>query len=243
MKKTYQVRAALAAAMLAGGLSGGCGGSDQVPKAQDRADDTDQRGGGAKPIAVAAEIGALDEEQVDETFTKTLGQLQRCLNDGAKRVEFIGGGVAFYVEVDQAGKLEHAHLERSSLGDRKTESCMLEALRSKPWPKPVGGEKGYARKSFEFDPPNDVRPPTEWSETDIAESLGEIGEKLAECKNGSSGSFEATMYVGTEGDVIGVGVTPPDGSGEASVDCLVEALRSATYPSPGSWPAKVTFAL
>ena len=30
-------------------------------------------------------------------------------------------------------------------------------------PKPVGGDVGLARKSFDFDPPNDVRPPADYS--------------------------------------------------------------------------------
>jgi hypothetical protein len=243
MHTSLWVRAVLVSTSVAAAASAGCGGSAQPPQASDPSVASDDRRSDRQGMAVGSEIGALDEEQVDDTFRKSLRELQGCLNAGAQRVEFIGGAVAFYIEVDQSGRLEHAHLERSSLGDRQTESCMLSALRGKAWPKPMGGEKGYARKSFDFDPPNDVRPPTAWSETDIADVLGDLGQTISSCKNGSSGSFQATMYVGTEGDVLGVGVTPPDGSGEASVDCLVEALRSATYPSPGSWPAKVTFSL
>jgi hypothetical protein len=51
------------------------------------------------------------------------------------------------------------------------------------------------------------------------------------------------MYVGTDGHALSVGVTPPDSHGEAAVDCLVGVLKEAKYPSPGSWPAKVTFTL
>ena len=59
----------------------------------------------------------------------------------------------------------------------------------------------------------------------------------------AGGNFEATMYVSTDGSVLAVGVTPPDEGGEDAVDCLVSTLKQATFPSPGSWPAKVTFAL
>jgi hypothetical protein len=51
------------------------------------------------------------------------------------------------------------------------------------------------------------------------------------------------MYVDTSGKVLAVGVTPPDESGEESVDCLVGVLKDAKMPSPGSWPAKVSFQL
>jgi hypothetical protein len=49
--------------------------------------------------------------------------------------------------------------------------------------------------------------------------------------------------VSTEGSVLAASVTPPNESGEAAVDCLVETLRGASFPSPGSWPAKITFSL
>ena len=74
-------------------------------------------------------------------------------------------------------------------------------------------------------------------------TLGKLSGKISSCKNGSGGNFEATMYVSTDGSVLAVGVTPPDEPGVEDVDCLVSALKQATFPSPGSWPAKVTFAL
>lgn len=220
-----------------------CGGSEPAPKtADDQTEPPPERSSGPS-LAVSGEIGALDEEKVTETFSDSIGELQGCLEQGARRVEFIGGSVSFYVKVDGSGRISHAHLEQSSLGDRETEKCMLDVLRKKSWPAPVGGESGYARKSFDFDPPNDVRAPTEWSPDQVSEALDAKSGDIAKCKNGSRGSFSATMYVSTGGDVLSVGITPPDEAGEASVDCLVDVVRGATFPKPGSWPAKVTFDL
>lgn len=220
-----------------------CGSEPSGRTAKSADDDpgaSSHRGSG---ISATAEIGALDEAAVDRTFAKSITALERCLHDGASRVEFLGGAVSFYIEVDAGGSLSHAHLEESTIGDRSTEKCMLNALRSKSWPKPVGGDIGYARKSFDFDPPNDVRPPTDWSQDRVNEALEKLTTKIDECKTEGSGRFKATMYVGTDGTPLAVGVTPPDERGEAAVDCLVEALKGATYPSPGSWPAKVSFEL
>lgn len=224
-------------------LLAACGGGDPPPKTV--ADD-DGRGRGHEgppPLDVSAEIGALDEDKVTKVFGSTLGELERCLNSGAQRVEFIGGSVAFFIKVGQGGRLVHAHLEQSSLGDRATEKCMLDALRNKTWPAPVGGQTGLARKSFDFDPPNDVRPPTEWSRDRVEDVLSKQADAIDRCKAGSSGEYRATLYVDTKGRALGVGITPPDERGEGTVDCLVDVLKSATYPSPGSWPAKVSFTL
>jgi hypothetical protein len=41
--------------------------------------------------------------------------------------------------------------------------------------------------------------------------------------------------------VISAGIAPPDDRGERSVDCMVDVIKGLKFPSPGSWPAKVTF--
>ena len=192
---------------------------------------------------MSAEIGGLNEEKVDKTFQRALPDFQKCLDDGAKRVEFLGGSVGFFVKIDATGHIDHAHLEKSTIGDRETEKCLLDSLRSKHWPKPVGGLHGIARKSFDFDPPSHVRAPTSWDGDRVSQGVGKLSHKLSVCKKGASGAFEATLYVATDGSVLAAGVTPPDEAGEADVDCLVDILRGATLPSPGSWPAKVTFSL
>jgi hypothetical protein len=213
-----------------------CGG--EPPPAKTADDAPEQQEEGSSGVAVSSEIGGMNEEAVDAAFTASVGGLQRCLDAGSKRVEFLGGSVSFFLKINLEGKVDHAHLERSTLGDRTTEKCMIDALRKRSWPKPVGGEHGLARKSFDFDPPNDVRPPTEWSSDEAEKGLEKVGGKLHECSNRKG--FEATFYVGTDGGVLAAGATPPDEDGEEAVDCIVETLKGASFPSPGSWPAKVT---
>jgi hypothetical protein len=218
-----------------------CGGSDAAPKT---ADDTPAVTAEDRPaIATSAEIGGMNEDAVDAAFNSSVKSLQRCLDKGATRVEFLAGSVNFFLKINSQGKVDRAYLEHSTIGDRATERCMLDALRAKSWPKPVGGEHGLARKSFAFDPPNDVRPPTEWDQSDAAPGLKKIAPDLQACKEGRSGTFEATLYVDTEGKVLAASVTPPDEDGDTAVDCMVEILESASFPSPGSWPAKVTLHL
>ncbi|MEI9939344.1 MAG: AgmX/PglI C-terminal domain-containing protein [Pseudomonadota bacterium] len=218
-----------------------CGGSEPAP--QSPAPTVEAHDDAPSGVSTSAEIGGLNEEKVDKTFQRALSDFQRCLDDGAKRVEFLGGSVSFFLKIDAEGKVDHAHLEKSTIGDRETEKCMLASLRNKTWPKPVGGLHGLARKSFDFDPPNDVRAPTSWDGEHVSDAVGKLSRKVSACKKGERGAFEATMYVGTDGSVLSAGVTPPNEAGESDVDCLVSALKAATLPSPGSWPAKVTFSL
>jgi|RhiMethySRZTD1v2_1073278.scaffolds.fasta_scaffold54638_2 hypothetical protein len=223
----------------------GCGGSEPEPKTarHHHEDEEPEQQPEKSSMKMGAELGALDEAKTDAVFAALLPSLERCLHQGAEQVEFLGGGVNFFVKVDADGSVASAYFEESTLGDRETERCMLSAVRKKRWPKPVGGEVGYARKSFDFDPPNDVRPPEEWESNRVSDALDSLSKKIDSCKDGVRGKFGATMYVDTSGKVLAVGVTPPDESGDESVDCLVGVLKDAKMPSPGSWPAKVSFQL
>ncbi len=223
-------------------LVAACGGSEPPPKDATIKDHAPKTGDGPT-VSASSEIGGLNEDAVDAAFKSSVKGLQRCIDSGAKRVEFLGGSVSFFLKIDTAGKVANAYLEHSTLGNRTTERCMLDSLSAKSWPKPVGGEHGLARKSFSFDPPNDVREPITWDGDDAAPGLKKIADDLDSCKRGQRGQFEATLYVATDGKVLSAGVTPPDESGEAVVDCLVGVLESASFPSPGSWPAKVTLGL
>ncbi|MGC4089706.1 MAG: hypothetical protein QM756_17820 [Polyangiaceae bacterium] len=225
-------------------LAQACGGDEKPPpKTQIQAGKPKTQGDDLHGLRTSSEIGGMNEEQVDATFKTTLGPLEKCLNRGTERIEFLGGSVSFFIKVDGGGKVVESFLEHSTLGDRDTEKCMLSVVRGRTWPKPVGGMHGLARKSFDFDPPNDVRPPLEWDRDHIKTALKKLNDKLSNCREGASGTFEATAYVSTEGSVMAASVTPSDAAGEAAVDCLVEAIRGGAFPSPGSWPAKVTFTL
>ena len=221
-------------------LLAACGDSTPPPKTAD--DKPEIKEHHTSKLSVSSEIGGLDEEKVNTAFESSLSALERCLQQGASRIEFLGGSVSFFVKIDMQGKVDGAYLEKSTLGDRDTEKCMLDAVRSKHWPKPVGGEHGLARKSFDFDPPNDVRAPADYDQDHLGKGLDKIASKLASCKS-AKGSYEATMYVATDGSVLSAGVTPPNEDGEEAVDCLVSTLKGAAFPSPGSWPAKITFTL
>ncbi|HEU5077164.1 MAG TPA: AgmX/PglI C-terminal domain-containing protein, partial [Polyangiaceae bacterium] len=176
-----------------------CGGGDEKrPKHADEAviEETPEQSGSGP--SMSSEIGGLNQEAVDKVFSSVSSELTRCLGDGAERVEFLGGDVEFLVKIGSDGRVSHAHLEASTLGDRATEVCMIDALKRRSWPKPVGGDLGIAQKPFSFDMAKDVRPPTEWSADSIEEALGELAPKIDDCKAGG-GSFSITMYVDTDG--------------------------------------------
>ncbi len=227
---------------LACGLLSACGGSEPLPQTPT-----------AGPTAVApaprhkrsgmsmtGQLGSLDQQKVDDTFTRLMTRFNGCLSQGASRVEFLGGHVKFFVRIALDGTTRWAYLSESTIGDRDTENCMLDAAKAAHWPPPVEGE-GQAEKAIDFDPSPDVRDAVPWGPDRIVRQLDAARPKLAQCTTGTHGRYKATAYVQTDGSVLAAGVAPPDERGEGSSDCLVEVIKGLKFPSPGSWPAKVTF--
>jgi hypothetical protein len=231
---------ALFAPALAGVI--GCGGTSKPPGYTDE-DEATQQQAEHRGLSAEAEIGALDEAAVSSNFREALPGLQKCLLQGSKRVEFIGGNITFFIKINKQHEIVHTHAVESTLGDRKTELCMFDVLKSMSWPAPEGGEIGIAKNPFEFDNPADVRAPVIWNESQVAAQRSALSGELSSCKRGISGQFTATLYIDTDGSPLSGSVTPPDEAGESAVDCLVGVLLGAKYDSPGSWPAKVTLDL
>ena len=50
-----------------------------------------------------------------------------------------------------------------------------------------------------------------------------------------------TMYVERPGRVLAAGVTSDDATLDGTYDCVVEQVSSWEVPTPGSYPARVSF--
>jgi hypothetical protein len=219
-----------------------CGGSAPAPAASKQA--AAPKEAPAKPkqkMAMGGQLGSLDEGKVNETFATLVPRFGDCLSQGSSRVEFLGGHVKFAIRIALDGAAKWAYFSESTLGDRDTERCMLNIAKSARWPLPQEGE-GQAQRAFDFDPSPDVRDAVPWGADRISKSLASARAKLGQCAHRAPGKYHATVYVHTNGTALAAGVAPPDERGEpASVDCMVEVIKTMRFPSPGSWPAKVMF--
>lgn len=219
-----------------------CGATEPPPKAA--APEAPKPVARTKPkprLSISGQLGSLDQGKVDEAFNRLMPKFGDCLSQGASRVEFIGGHVKFFVRIALDGTAKWAYLSESTIGDRDTERCMLVAAKSARWPVPLEGE-GQAQKAFDFDPSPDVRDAIPWATDRVAKALTTARAKLGQCTQGAPGRYHATVYVQTNGTTLSAGVAPPNERGESGgVDCLVDVLKGMKFPSPGSWPAKVTF--
>ena len=184
---------------------GACGGDPPAKNPNDQLDapPTVEQGGGAPKKnngspQVSQELGSMDQRAVEKTFNNLLnGPLEKCHKDGCARIEYLSGDVKLFTRVSAEGTVKYGFFEDSSIGDRDTEKCVLDALKNASWPKPIGGE-GEVRNGMSWTPGSE-RQPSAWSADKVTGALEHhanksVKEKVEACKAGTTG-FKVTAYV------------------------------------------------
>jgi hypothetical protein len=193
-------------------------------------------------LKTRSELGSVDPDAVQAAFHKLSDRFAECQKRGLDRVEVLSGNVKFFLRIGEDGKAKWSYLEEGSdVGDRATEQCFLDAVMGARWPRPDGGD-AEARYSMEL--PAQGRPASDWSSDRVSVAIGQHAGAIARCKGVAGGTFQGTMYVGPGGRVLSAGVISSSKDGDEAAACLVRVLEAMKrLPSPGSWPAKVTFAM
>jgi hypothetical protein len=226
---------------------------------------------GAPEIEVQGEVGGLDQDAVNRVVQSASRDIDRCWDRGVARNELVSGSIQIVLGIGGTGRAAYSFVERSSLGENEMERCMLKSLTDRTFPKPVGGKVGIVRTSFSFELDKATRAPVSWGSSQVSDALAGAADPIAACKRGASQKLTATVYVkevelppppveetdagdaGADanedagptyvGRAISVGIAAPDEQSWAAAECLERALSQIDYPTPGGWPAKVSFEL
>jgi hypothetical protein len=78
----------------------------------------------------------------------------------------------------------------------------------------------------------------------VAQATSRAASGAAACKQHGGGTFQVTAYVAPEhgaGHVVAASVAAPSSAAASDVDCLLGVVKAMKLPSPGSYPAKVSF--
>jgi hypothetical protein len=219
----------------------GCGGSEPPPKQAEPVNEPPER---TVPLVAktSQELGGVDPNAVKRAFSALNDRYMACQKRAIDRLELVAGNVKFFLRIGADGSAKWAYLEESEIGDRDTEKCLVAVVMGARWPKPDAGD-AEVRYGMEL-PLQAARAPSDWSPDKVAGALGRSGEAIGKCKAGAGTSFRATMYVGPGGRVLSAGVAMSSKDAEENANCLARALvKMKGLPSPGSWPAKVSFSL
>ncbi len=66
--------------------------------------------------------------------------------------------------------------------------------------------------------------------------------KLSSCLHGK-GPLAVTAIIDSSGSLLTAGANEPNPGSADAAECVVHTLKNMHFPSPGSWPARVSFSV
>jgi hypothetical protein len=225
-------------------LAAGCGGSSTpettTPEHTTRPRHERDEEAASEGVAVTGLMGTISQDAVRNALEPHMTAFARCFSNRMGDVEFLSGDITMSFRVDTSGNVLWVYPSASTIGDRETETCVLDVARRSHFAAPHGGEAEFTW-GFGLDAAEDVRLPTSWPETHVAEVVTANRGALTSC--GRTSGFSITAYVAPGGTVMAAGGTAPDADALPALDCVVTAVRGWTMPDPGSYAAKVSFSI
>ena len=220
----------------------GCGGSSSSePQASASSEGSERPEPRAQDeLAITGLRGTLSQTEIQNALEPRLLKFSRCVQRRSENVEWLSGKTEFSFHIALDGSVASVFPSSSTMGDRETERCMLDVARSVRFPAPHGGEADF---SWPIEVPLDseVRPPVTWDAAQASDVLLNNAQTAIDACGG--GSFSITAYVDPEGRVVSAGAAASDVSDAEKLDCISDAVKAWTFPSPGSYAAKVSFGL
>lgn len=223
------------------GLVAGCGGASSESSTETAAESE----GSERPaprdqqLAVTGLRGTLSQSEIQNALEPRMLKFSRCVQRRSDAVEWLSGKVDLTFHIALDGSVASVFPSASSMGDRETERCIVDVAKSVRFPAPHGGEADFSWPlEVPLDP--DVREPVTWDPAQFNEVLLTNAETaLASC----IGSFAITAYIDPEGHVVAAGASTLEPNDAEKLDCISDAVKTWTFPSPGSYAAKVSFNL
>lgn len=192
------------------------------------------------------DVGGVNEREVEASFESAMERLQACVGWGVERVSFLSGEVTLAVQLGSGGELLSRWVRRSTLGDRPTELCMVNALGEVSWPPPIGGRTAEAEASFAFELESGERPPQVWDSGRARQAGAQLSEAAEACGAvAAGGTLVLTVYLDETGAALAAGAASRRPVDDEATDCLVDAALRNHYPSaePGTGAAKLRLRL
>jgi hypothetical protein len=191
----------------------------------------------APAATFTSQVGGMNQEAVERTFNRLQDEVLDCLERGS--IEGVGGSLTLKLRIAMDGSVRWVHLSSSDLGDRTSERCVMDAARTRTWPKPKGGE-GAISHTYTIESPIDVRV---WEPKRLRSTMPQIRKQVWKCFGSVRGRFVATLYIGRDGRVASAGVAPPSPEADEKVDCLVDVLTTFKFGWQRAKLSKVTIKL
>lgn len=232
-------------------LGSGCGGDDKKVNEPDKTSDADDGGDRSgdhrasapdigdeeddDDVQIAGLKGRLDPYDIKKGIEPHQDALVACFTDKVGRRKYLGGSVEFQFVVNPDGTVKTAHMLRSDLGNWTMEKCMLDVCQAMTFAKPQGRAEADFTLPLGFDARRAV---AVWDDARVQEVVTEeqvatIAACAEETSTDNPSGVWFTIYVGSRGKVLSVGMAAPDGPIDATwAQCAHDKVKAWELVDP-----------
>ena len=197
------------------------------------------RCGGVQGMSIEGQMGSLDPARVRRTLRDAESTLTACYTRRVDALPCLSGHIGLRIRVGEDGAVRWAIPTASTLGDRVTERCIVEAAAALRFEAPCGGE-AEVTYALDLDGGPDRRPATAWTPQRVEAALRTRRTALAACRHGDHAPIQVTLYVAPDGTVAAAGGPLASHEAAAMTDCVLREVQALHLPTPGSWYARTT---
>lgn len=224
---------------LAGFLAVGCG-SAPVPEAVEPTAPPPREQESDRGVSIQGIRGTLSQDEIQRALEPRMMKFSRCVEKRASTVEWVSGKLEFTFTVNVDGSVKTVFPSESTFGDRETERCMTEVAKGTRFPQPHGGEADFSW-SLEVPLDSSIREPVAWTAENAGSVIQSSGPAaLSSCEGGA---YAITAYVDENGKVVSAGAAAENETDAQKLDCVAQQIAGWSFPSPGSYAAKIGFDL
>jgi hypothetical protein len=197
------------------------------------------RCGGTQGMSIEGQMGALDPNRVRRVMSHGEASMTACYTRRLDALPCLAGHIGLRIRVGEDGAVRWAIPTASTLGDRATERCIVEAASALRFEPPCGGE-AEVTYALDLDGGADRRPATDVPAQRIETALRTRRTALATCRHGDRTPLRVTLYVAPDGTIAAAGAPLATHESAALTDCVLREVQALRVPTPGSWYARTT---
>ena len=191
----------------------------------------------------------MDKEVLRRVIRGHIGEVKECYERELAGNPELGGRIAIQFTIAATGQVVASVLQHSTLGNPRTENCVVQAVRRWEFPKPVGGGIVIVTYPFNFTPsgngadtPAGRLAPEHASEV-IRSRMGEMKacyeRHLQQSRTG--GRIDTAFTIGTSGTVTDVHF-PNDSVRIPEVTaCISQVIRRLQFTPPTGGPVDIHY--
>ncbi|MBW2735388.1 MAG: energy transducer TonB, partial [Deltaproteobacteria bacterium] len=100
-------------------------------------------GGQRAKLQASGTLGSIDPNAVQDEINVRLPAATTCFNREFSRLQYLGGKIKLLFRIDTSGRVKWLMVERSSVGSRAVEACIVGVMKGARFDPPSGGEAEF----------------------------------------------------------------------------------------------------